>query len=120
MASNCDKVMGNNGSESNMDGDPWDNGSISDDDILEEREDGTWIGMGMTRGEKIVARRPWTNSLIINLIGRSIGYHFLWRRHKVMWRTQDDPFLIDLVNDFFIVKLGIAMNTPGLFVRGYG
>lgn len=34
-------------------------GDISDDDIIEVREDQTWFGMGMSREEKIEIRRPW-------------------------------------------------------------
>src|SRR3954467_8924873 len=50
-------------------------------------------------------QRPWLNSLIVKLVGKPIGYHYLFRRIQAMWRTQDDPLLIDLGNDFFIVKL---------------
>lgn len=34
-----------------------DEGEISDDDIIEESTGGTWVGIGMTREEKIKARR---------------------------------------------------------------
>lgn len=51
-------------------------GDVSDDDVVEEAtEDDTWFGVGMSKEEKIAARRPWRNSLIIKLVGRSIGYH---------------------------------------------
>lgn len=59
----------------------------------------------MTCEEKIDVRRPWHNALIIKLIGRSIGYHYLWRRLQVMWRTQGELLLIDYGYEFFIVKL---------------
>lgn len=76
-------------------------GDVSDDDEVEDRDDDAWFGMGMLRGEKLEAQRPWRNSVIIKLIGRSIKYHFLWRRC-----TQDEPLLTDLGFDFFMVKLG--------------
>lgn len=59
----------------------------------------------MTKIEKIEARRPWSNSLIIKLVGRMIGYQYLWRRIQAMWKTQGEPILIDLSNNYFIVKL---------------
>lgn len=80
-------------------------GDISDDDQIEESNEGTWFGIGMTREEKIEARRPWRNALIIKLVGRSIGYHHHWRHQQTMWRTQGEPLLIDLGYEFFIVKL---------------
>lgn len=69
-------------------------------------DDEEWFGIGMTREEKIKVRRPWRNSLIIKLISKSIGYHYLWRRIQAMWRIEDEPQLIDLGYDFFIVKVG--------------
>lgn len=80
-------------------------GDISDDDIIEESNNPTWFGMRMTCEEKIEVRIPWCNSLIIKLVGRSIRYHYLWHRIQAMWRTQGEPFLIDLGFTFYIVKL---------------
>lgn len=80
-------------------------GEVSDDDIIKESSDATWFGIGMMREEKIEARLPWSNSLIIKLVGRPIGYHFLWKRIQAMWKTQGEPLLIDLGFDFYIVKL---------------
>lgn len=76
-----------------------------DDDVVEEGDDETCSRIGMTREEKAEACRQWLSSLIIKLVGRSIDYHYLWRRLQAMWRTQAEPLLIDLGNDFFIVKL---------------
>lgn len=55
-----------------------DEGNVSVDVMIEEAtKDDTWFGMGMSKEEKIVARRPWRNSLFIKLTGRTIGYHYL-------------------------------------------
>lgn len=80
-------------------------GEISNDDPVKEGSNETWFGLGMIRKEKIEARHPWRNSLIIKLVRQRIGYHFLCRHIHMMWRTQLETFLIDLQNDFFIVKL---------------
>lgn len=82
-----------------------DDGAVSDDDVIEESTDPSWFGIGMTREEKLRARRPWWNSLIVKLVGRPIGYHYLLRRIQIMWRTSAEPMLIDLGNYFYIVKL---------------
>lgn len=81
-----------------------DDGLISDDDVIEESEDASWFGIGMTKEEKIEARRLWRNSLIVKVIGRSVGYHHLWRRIKVMGRTQGDPLMIDLGTIFLLLS----------------
>lgn len=63
---------------------------VSDDDVVEEGDDETWFGDGMTREEEIEARRPWRNSLLIKLVGRMIGYQFLWKWIQAMWRTESE------------------------------
>lgn len=88
-------------------------GEVSDDDVLEEEDDETCFSIGMTKEQKIMARRPWLNCLIVKLVGRSIGYHYLLRRVQTMWRTQDDPLLIDLGFDFYVVKLGRRRSMSG-------
>lgn len=71
-------------------------GEVFDDDVLEKEDDETVFSIAMTREEKIEARRPSLNCLIVKLVGRPIGYHYLWWRILVLWRTQDDPLVIDL------------------------
>lgn len=93
-------------------------GAVSDDDIIEECKGATCLSLGMTKAKKIEARRTWWNSLIIKLIGRSIWYHFPWRRIQTMWRTQSEPLLIDLGNDFFIVKLGSRSEYEWVLSEG--
>lgn len=88
-------------------------GEVSDDDVIEEEDDETCFSIGMTRAEKIKARRPWLNCLIVKLVGRSIGYHYLWRRIQATWRTQDDPLLIDLGLISMSSNLEDGKNTSG-------
>lgn len=97
-------VMGRKAKEGDQIFGTWLDGEFSNDDIIKECEDETCIGVGMTHEEKLETRRPWLNSLIIKLVGRSIGYHYLWRHFQAMWRTQAEPLLIDLGNNFFICE----------------
>lgn len=76
-----------------------------ENDIIEEGDKVSWFGIGMTKEEKIAARKPWRSSLIIKLVGRTIGYQYLLKRIQAMWKTQSEPTLIDLTNNFYIVKL---------------
>lgn len=82
-----------------------DEGDVSNDDVIEEGDDETWFGMGMTRAEKIEERRSGRNNLIIKLVGRTIGYQYLWKQIQAMWRTESEFMLIDLSNHFYIIKL---------------
>lgn len=70
-------------------------GSVSDNDVEEEIEDGPWFSMSMTKEEKVEARRPRRLSLIIKLVGQSIGYPFLLHRLQAMWKTHQ-PFTLSI------------------------
>lgn len=48
-------------------------GEVSNDDLLDKDSNGPWFSIGMSRSEKIEARRPWRMSIIIKLIGLKIS-----------------------------------------------
>ncbi|XVF70165.1 hypothetical protein PTKIN_Ptkin11bG0139400 [Pterospermum kingtungense] len=61
-----------------------DEGFISDDDDLcdeEEEEDSPNI---LSKKEKARLRRPWRQTLIIKLMGRSVGYTYLFNKIKAL------------------------------------
>lgn len=72
---------------------------IYDDDEMDGDEEGHCFSMGMSKEGKIDVRKPWNMSVIIKLVGRSIGYHFLLRRLQSMCRIQNPFTLINLSND---------------------
>lgn len=52
-----DSVLGY-GRRRNIRGEELDDGEVSDDDLIDESSDGTWIGWGLTREQKKEAGRP--------------------------------------------------------------
>lgn len=60
--------------------------------------------MSMTREEKIISRRQLRRSVIIKMIGKRIGYHYLSKRLQALWNMQSTTMLIELPNGFYIVK----------------
>lgn len=56
---------------------PSEDDEVSDDDLMEREEGGPWFNMGMTMEGKRESRRLWRISVIIKLIRRRIGYHYL-------------------------------------------
>lgn len=78
---------------------------VSDDDETEEDKEGPWFNMGITREEKLPSRRFWRKSVIIKLVGRKIGNHYLLKRIHAMWRVKSSLTLINLPNDFYIARL---------------
>lgn len=51
--------------------------------------------------------KSMANAVIIKPLGRSIGYRTLEGRLKSLWNLQGDFKLVDLDNDYFIVKLNL-------------
>lgn len=56
------------------------------------------------RRKKKFMRRPWRQTLIVKLLGRTIGYNYLLRRIQAIWRPKASIELIALDNDYFLVK----------------
>ncbi|CAN1815933.1 hypothetical protein LINPERHAP1_LOCUS27610, partial [Linum perenne] len=48
--------------------------------------------------------KPWTNSVIIRLMGKSIGYAYLCHRLRSMWKPAGSMHVVDIDRDCFIVK----------------
>lgn len=97
-----------------------DDSKASDDDLSDDEVEGPLFSMGITMQDKIIARKPWRTSLIIKLIGRKIGYQFLLRRLQSMWRIQSPFALIDLPNDFFIIRFTSKEEYSAALLSGDG
>ncbi|XP_015380884.1 uncharacterized protein LOC107174472 [Citrus sinensis] len=56
--------------------------------------------------EKIQAqlRKPWRNTVVVKLLGRTLGYRALCNKLNEVWKTTQGFSVIDLENDFFLVK----------------
>lgn len=58
----------------------------------------------ITKEEKARIRRPWRRTLIIKLLGKTIGYNLLLRRLEAMWKLESPMELIDLDQDYFLAR----------------
>ncbi|KAF7811990.1 ribonuclease H [Senna tora] len=48
--------------------------------------------------------RPFRKSLIIKLLGKTVGFKFLLRKVNQLWGRTDEVELVDLGNDYFLAK----------------
>lgn len=58
----------------------------------------------VTDEEKERLRRPWRRSLIIRVLGRTVGYSYLLQRLQRMWKPEAVFDLIEMNNGFFLAK----------------
>ncbi|XP_073015397.1 uncharacterized protein [Primulina eburnea] len=83
----------------------YEDGLISDDDFYgeDEEEEGCPV-IKLSKEEKNRLRAPWRQTLIVKVLGRSIGYNYLLRRIKTLWKPKSLIDLVALENDYFIVR----------------
>ncbi|XP_052300179.1 uncharacterized protein LOC127903703 [Citrus sinensis] len=66
--------------------------------------------------EKLV--QPWQNSVVVKLLGRNIGYNALCNRLKVMWHMIPDFSVIDLENNYYLVRLNLSKDAVYALTEG--
>lgn len=78
---------------------------FEDDDFYEEEEDLEFPTIPMTRKDKIELCHRWHQTLIIKVMGRAVGYNYLLRRIRILWKPKAN-MVITVENDYFLVRLG--------------
>lgn len=77
----------------------------SDDDVYDPKEDEVDCPLiCLSKEEKASLRKKWRNSLIIKVWGRTVGYNYLMRRLKSMWKPKAFIDLLAVENDYYLVK----------------
>lgn len=59
----------------------------------------------LTASEKHRLYSPWKTSIIIKLIGKKMGYMYLQNRLQNIWQLSEKINLIDLNEDYYLIKL---------------
>lgn len=77
----------------------------SDDDVYDKEEDEADCPLiCLTKEEKAELRGKWRNSLIVKVWGRTVGYTYLLKRLKTIWKPKAFLDLVALENGYFLVK----------------
>lgn len=96
-----DKLLGINSEESEK----LYYGFASDDDEFNEVDDDQeFPTIALTKAEKSRLRHRWQQTLIIKVMGRTVGYTYLLNSIKALWKPKSPIDLIALQNDYFLVK----------------
>lgn len=123
-ASYKNKLLGINGIENDYTSDDleiWENENETEDDMQEENEeeqDPLCPIIPVTFQERKNFCKPWRRALIVKLLGRRIGYRFLYGRLSKMWNISGNFELIDLQNEFFLVHLHEASDYDRVLFDG--
>ncbi|CAN1142695.1 Putative ribonuclease H protein At1g65750 [Linum perenne] len=60
----------------------------------------------LSQGFKEKLCKPWTNTVVIRLIGKSVGYSYLCNRLRSMWKPSSSMQVIDVDLNCFMVRFG--------------
>lgn len=88
-----------------------------DEDVVISRGD---RGPSIQFSEKAMSRlcKPWKNALIVKLLGRSHTYNYLHDRLQQIWSLKGGWKLVDLVNDYFVVKFELEEDLEFVLTGG--
>lgn len=56
---------------------------------------------------------------VLQFLGRSIGYHFLCKKVKQIWKPKGEIDIIDLGYSFFLVKFTLDEDIDTVLNEGY-
>ncbi|XP_065634508.1 uncharacterized protein LOC136069677 [Quercus suber] len=76
------------------------------------------VAISLSKEEKVRIREPWGNAIIVKMFGRKVGFLFLSTKLQSMWRPSGRMDIIDLGNDFFLVKFELKMDLDVVFKGG--
>ena len=110
-----DKLLNRNTPIQDEDTDDW--LLEEDDEATDTEEDPCCPQIKISKEEKVRIRRPWKQTLIIKLLGRSIGYKTLLVKLSNLWRPKAAMDLVAMDNGFFIVKFS---SNDGYNYAKYG
>ncbi|KAJ4822794.1 hypothetical protein Tsubulata_039470 [Turnera subulata] len=95
-----------------------------DDDVEYEDDDIVYVdgefGMGIELFETFKSRldKQWQNSVIVKLLGRTIGYKALCGRIQTLWNPRGKYRVIDLLNNYFTVWFELRIDCTHALCDG--
>lgn len=91
----------------------------SDDDGYDEKDDTDECPLiTLTKEEKVRIRRPWKQTLIIKVLGRTVGYTYLLKRLKTLWRPKAAMDLVTIENDYHLVRFSSIIDYEFAKLQG--
>ncbi|KAL9437499.1 hypothetical protein AB3S75_023378 [Citrus x aurantiifolia] len=66
--------------------------------------------------EKLI--QPWKNSVVVKLLGKSIGYRALCSRLANLWKPSMGFSVIDLENNYYLVRFCAARDAMDAMTKG--
>lgn len=92
---------------------------VSDDDAYDVKDDNVDCPIiSLTKEEKARIRKPWRQTLIIKVLGRTVGYTYLLKWLKTIWRPKAAMELVSMENDYHLVRFASVMDYEFAKLQG--
>ena len=90
---------------------------VADEDVIIET-DGCIPSVVFSQKMQEQLVLPWKNTVIVKLLGRSIGYRSLCTKLESLWRVNQGFTVIDLENDYYLVRFGAEEDVEFALTQG--
>ncbi|KAI8012902.1 Uncharacterized protein LOK49_LG05G00852 [Camellia lanceoleosa] len=97
---------------------PPDEGDADGDTLMPEDIQRGIPRISLPKNLLLQIRQPWSHSLIVRLLGKSIGYRLLCTKVKQLWALQDDFTAIDLGSNYFLFKFSSQEDCAHVYSGG--
>ncbi|OMO96272.1 hypothetical protein CCACVL1_05022 [Corchorus capsularis] len=83
-----------------------------------DTENTKWPLLKVTKEEHDELYQPWRSTLIVKVLGKSVGYNFLLDRLQQLWKLEEGFSLVDLGNNFFLVRVSNPDDYNSIMTKG--
>lgn len=77
---------------------------IHGDLIVTDEDKEKWPHIEVSEEQRKKLRSPWKKTLIVKLLGKSLGFNFIYSKLRQKWAIIGDFSLIDLGKDYYIAR----------------
>ena len=87
------------------------------DEEMDELREGL-VAVKLTRETKLRIRKPFANTLIIKLYGKTVGFNFIQNKLNLLWKPTGRLDYVDLGEDFYSVKFSMREDMEAVLKSG--
>ncbi|XP_075651225.1 uncharacterized protein LOC142621755 [Castanea sativa] len=95
----------------------YDDENLIYDDEFETLAEGL-AAVKLSKVKKSKIRAQWSNSIIVKVFGRTVGFHFLHSKISSLWNPGGRLDVVDLGKDFFLVRFRLKEDLDKVLKGG--
>lgn len=76
------------------------------------------VAVNLSGVKKVRMRAQWTNALIVKVVGKTVGFHFLLSRIMSLWKPSGRMDCVDLEKDFFLIRFSLKKDYERVLKDG--